>query len=174
MEHIERLRESLPDIARDIKLNLVNVLSQSTLNTDQIWGTAIASAFTTRNKTLSDAVLAQARAAGASDGAIEDGKAAAVLMAMNNVYYRFRHIVGKEDYSQKPARLRMQRINQVTSNKADFELFCIAVSALGNCQACIQSHEATVLEHGLSTDQIHDSVRIAAVINAAATALALV
>jgi alkyl hydroperoxide reductase subunit D len=111
--------------------------------------------------------------AGVDATVIDDARAAAVLMGMNNVYYRFRHLIGKEEYSQKPARLRMLLTTQVASNKPDFELFCLTASAINNCQTCMQSHEAVVLGGGLSTDQVHDAVRIAATIHAAAIALEL-
>lgn len=171
MENLNALRETLPEAARDIRLNLQNVLSPATLNSDQMWGTALACAYAARNEKLLRAVLLDAKAAGVGDAVLEDAKAAAVLMGMNNVYYRFRHIVGKESYSQKPARLRMLRIQQVTSNKVDFELFCMAVSAINNCETCVRSHEHVVVEGGLSEDHVHDAVRIAATINAAAVAL---
>lgn len=170
MEHIEKLRESLPDAAKDIRINLTSVLGASSLTPAQTWGVAVASAYAARNAEVIAATLAEANQAGIGGEVLEDAKAAAILMGMNNIYYRFRHIVGKEEYSQKPARLRMQRISQVTSNKADFELFCLSVSAINNCEACVRSHEATVLEHGLSTDQVHDAVRIASTIHAAAVA----
>ncbi len=171
MEALDRLREGFSDVARDIKLNLPSVLAASTLTKEQAWGTALASSYASRNAELTVAVLADARSLGISEGVIEDAKAAAVLMAMNNVLYRFRHVVGKEEYAQKPARLRMQRLVQVSSSKADLELFSLAVSAINNCQACVQAHEATVLEHGLSTDHVHEAIRIASVISAAALAL---
>ena len=132
---------------------------------------ALSAAYAARNETLTKAVIADAKSAGVEDGVLEDAKAAAILMGMNNVYYRFRHIIGKDEYEQKPARLRMMRLKQVATNQVDFELFCLAVSAVNNCQACVQSHEHVVLEGGLTTDQVHDAVRIAAVINAAAMAL---
>ena len=94
-------------------------------------------------------------------------------MAMNNVYYRFRHMIGKESYDAKPARLRMQRIAKPATSKADFELFCLAVSAINGCEMCIRSHEAAVISGGLTEDHVVDAVRIAAVINAAAVALEL-
>ena len=102
---------------------------------------------------------------------VEDAKAAAALMGMNNVYYRFRHLVGREEYAQKPARLRMQRIAQVATNKADFELFCLAVSAINGCETCIRSHEQVVREGGLNEDQVNDAIRIAATFHGAAVAL---
>jgi len=171
MEQLNQLREQFPDAARDIKINLSNVLVPGALNAAQTWGVAISTAYAARNETLTKAVIADAKSAGIEDGVLEDAKAAAILMGMNNVYYRFRHIIGKEEYEQKPARLRMMRLKQVATNQVDFELFCLAVSAVNNCQACVQSHEHVVLEGGMTTDQVHDAVRIAAVINAAAMAL---
>ncbi len=171
MENLNQLREQLPDAARDIKINLTNVLQPGALNAAQTWGVALSTAYAARNEKLTKALLADAKTAGIEDAVMEDARAAAILMGMNNVYYRFRHLIGKEDYSQKPARLRMMRLNQVTTNKVDFELFCLAVSAVNNCETCIKSHEAVVIEGGLSTDQVHDAVRIAAVIQAAAVAL---
>jgi alkyl hydroperoxide reductase subunit D len=170
MTAIATLSERLPDAARDIKLNLQSVLESSSLNDAQRWGVAVACAIAARNQDLKKAVMEEA--AKKTDAAvIDDGVAAAVLMGMNNVYYRFRHMIGKPAYETKPARLRMQRIVKPATNKADFELFCLAVSAINGCEMCVKSHEKVVLEGGLSEDQVHDAVRIAAVIHAAAIAL---
>ena len=133
---------------------------------------AIASAIATRNERLRDAILHDARA-DVGPEVIDDALAAAALMAMNNVYYRFRHMVGKESYSQMPARLRMQRIARPATNKTDFELFCLAVSAINGCEMCVRSHEDVVVKGGLSEDQVHDAIRIAATINATALSLEL-
>jgi lipoyl-dependent peroxiredoxin subunit D len=67
----------------------------------------------------------------------------------------------------------MQRIAKPLTNKADFELFCLAVSAINNCETCIRSHEDAVVKGGLSEDQIHEAIRIAATINATAVAIEL-
>ncbi|MBL9039776.1 MAG: carboxymuconolactone decarboxylase family protein [Archangium sp.] len=171
MEQLNALREALPDAARDIKINLQNVLQPGALNAAQTWGVAAASAYAARNPKLVAAVLADAKAAGVPDETLEDAKAAAIVMGMNNVYYRFRHAIGKETYSQKPARLRMMRITAVTSNKPDFDLFCMAVSAINFCEACMTAHEKEALDGGLSEDQVHDAVRIASVVHGAAVAL---
>jgi alkyl hydroperoxide reductase subunit D len=97
--------------------------------------------------------------------------AAAALMAMNNVYYRFRHMVGKPVYGEKPAGLRMNRIMQPATNRADFELMSLAVSAINGCEMCVRAHEKTVTEGGLTPDHVNDAVRIAATIYASAVAL---
>jgi lipoyl-dependent peroxiredoxin subunit D len=172
MNAVEELRTSIPEPARDAKLNLQNVLQPGTLTAAQRWGVAIASAVAARNTALRDAILADAKAE-ASPEVIDDALAAASLMAMNNVYYRFRHMVAKDSYSQLPARLRMQRIAKPATNKPDFELFCLAVSAINGCETCIRSHEEAVLLGGLTEGHVHDAVRIAAVVHAAAVSLEL-
>ena len=171
MAGVEAVRGALPEGAKDIKLNLQSVvLGEGTLSADQRWCVAIAAGIAARNPVVRDALVADARAAGVSAEVIDDAVAAAALMAMNNVYYRFRHVIGKASYSQKPARLRMNRIARPATNKADFELVCLAVSAINNCEACVKSHEDAVLKAGLSEDHVHDAIRVAAVVFAAAVA----
>jgi len=92
-------------------------------------------------------------------------------MGMNNVYYRFRHMIGKESYATKPARLRMNWLAKPKGGKADFELFSLAVSAINGCEMCIRSHEQVVTGGGLSEDQVHDAVRVAATLQATAISL---
>jgi alkyl hydroperoxide reductase subunit D len=172
MSAVESLRARIPEFARDIKLNLQSVLQPGTLTTEQRWGVAVASAAAARNRELFDALVADAQAK-VGPAVIDDAMAAASIMAMNNVYYRFRHLIGKASYEEKPARLRMQRIAKPATNKPDFELFCLAVSAINSCELCLRSHEAVVLQGGLTEDHVHDAVRIAAVVNAAAVSLEL-
>jgi alkyl hydroperoxide reductase subunit D len=169
---IDEIRAALPEAAKDIRLNVQSVLATSSLDERLRWGVAVASAIAARNPALRDAVVAEA-AAHVDDAMLDDAKAAAALMAMNNVYYRFRHMVGKDSYSTRPARLRMNRIGQPRTSRAEFELLCLAVSAINGCEACVRSHEAAVVEGGLTEDQVHDAVRIASVLHAAAVALEL-
>jgi alkyl hydroperoxide reductase subunit D len=170
MEAINRLREAMAPFAKDIQLNLSSVLQGGALDDTQRWTVAVACAIAARNPALRDAVLRDA-ATKIGDGALDDAKAAAALMAMNNVYYRFRHMVDKESYGAKAARLRMNRIVQPKTDKVTFELECLAVSAINGCEVCIQSHERAVIEGGLTEDHVHDAVRIAATMRAAAIAL---
>lgn len=170
MSALEVVRQELPEAAKDVRLNLQSVLEATSLTPAQKWGVAIASAIAAKSPRLRDALVADAMAE-VDAGVIEDARAAASLMAMNNVYYRFRHMVSKPSYQMKSPRLRMNRLVQVLGSKADFELISLAVSAIGGCEACVKAHEQAVLEGGLSEDQVHDAVRVAATVNAAATAL---
>jgi len=167
---LEAIRESLPEAARDLKIGLQSVLGAESLTPPQRWGVAVASAFAARNAVLRDAMLAEARAGGADEAVIDDARAAAALMGMNNVFYRSKHMLG-EAYAAKPARLRMQRIAKPAGAKLDFELMCLAVSAINGCEVCLQSHEKTVVDGGLSQDAVVDAIRIAAVVHAVACAL---
>jgi alkyl hydroperoxide reductase subunit D len=170
VEALEALRGAIPDAAKDIRLNLQAVLRGGALSDAQRWGVAAAAAVAARHPGLREAVLAAAEAA-AGPAVVEDGRAAAALMAMNHVYYRFRHMVGKPVYGEKPAGLRMNRLAQPATSRTDFELMALAVSAINGCETCIRAHEQAVTAGGLTPDHVNDAVRIAATIYAAAVAL---
>jgi alkyl hydroperoxide reductase subunit D len=170
MSALESVRELIPEPARDIRLNLQTVMQAGVLSPAQRWGVAVAAAVAARNADVTQAMVTDAlREVGAA--VVDDAQAAAALMAMNNVYYRFRHLVGKPEYAAKPARLRMNRMAQPATNRVDFELFSVAVSAINGCGACLSAHEKAVLDGGLTDEHVHDAVRIAATIQAAAVAL---
>jgi alkyl hydroperoxide reductase subunit D len=102
--------------------------------------------------------------------ALNAARAAASIMAMNNVYYRFTHLVGG-DYPTLPAKLRMNVMAKPGVDKATFELWSLAVSAINGCGMCMESHERAVRQHGLTAEQVQAAVRIAAVVHAVAATL---
>ena len=167
---LDALRDTLPDDLKDIRLNLASVLAGENLAPAQALGTALASARFLRCPPLVEALENDLRA-GLGDAAapvLSDALASAGLMAMNTVYYRFRHMLGKESYEARSPRLRMSRMAQPATSKLDFELMSLGCAALAGCELCIKNHEASLLHLGASEDACHDAVRIAAVINAAA------
>ena len=170
MSALEAIRAEIPEAAKDLRLNLNAVLDAGLLSPSERWGVAIAVALASRSRRLAEALIAS-RPEEVSEKTVEDAVAAASLMGMTNIFYRFRHLVGKPSYEQKPARLRMQRLAKPATSAAAFELFSIAVSAVNACETCVRSHEATLLSHGMTEDQIHDAIRIASVVHGAAVAL---
>ncbi len=56
-------------------------------------------------------------------------------------------------------------------DKADFELWSTAVSAVNGCGACLDAHEGELKKLGLSAQQIQTALRIAAVVNAVSRVL---
>jgi lipoyl-dependent peroxiredoxin subunit D len=168
---MDEIREGFPEAAKDLKLNLQAVLGDSSLLTAaQKYGVALACAAASRCAPLRDA-LARLTRTEAGREVEEDAIAAAALMGMNNILYRFRHMIGNDAYGQMPARLRMNRLAKPASNKADFELFALAVSAINGCEACVRAHEKSILEAGLTETHVHEAIRIAATVHGAAIAL---
>ncbi len=167
MASIEVLLEKVPAYAKDLKLNLGSLLRQPELTQQQLWGTAVASAIASRNPEVLSAVLADANTQ-LTPVALEAAKSAAAIMGMNNIYYRFLHLTENGKYKTIPARLRMNVMRTHGVEQADFELWCTAVSAINNCQACVASHEHEVRAKGISEEAILAAVRIAAVIHALA------
>jgi alkyl hydroperoxide reductase subunit D len=167
---IDTIKAALPEYAKDLKLNLGSVLNQPGMSAQQLWGTAVASAITARNPALLDAVLGEA-SAHLSPVALDAAKAAAAIMAMNNIYYRFTHLVPVEDYRTMPARLRMNVMAKPGVDALDFELWSLAVSAINGCGKCLEAHEEEIVKKGGSRELVQNAVRIAAVIHAVAVTL---
>lgn len=171
METIKALLAELPDEAKDLVVNAERVLRGESLDPLLTWGVAVASAYFIRHPKLTDAVLADATAAGLSQELLSDAKAAASLMGMNTVYFRFRHLMHSEVYNAKPFNLRMTRMQQVATSRLNFELFSIGPAALAGCELCLKAHETAILKDGMNESNIHDAVRIASVLNGIAVAL---
>ena len=167
---IDSIRDQLPDYARDLKLNLGSVLTTQGapgLSEKQIASVALATAIASRNPQLTRAVEHW------SEDKLDDAhrnaaRAAAAIMGMNNIYYRFLHLVEDGEYQTMPARLRMNIIGNPGIDKLDFELLSLAVSAVNGCGMCITSHERKLRDGGISREMIQSAIRIASVIHAVA------
>ncbi len=167
---LANLAQTLPDYAKDLRLNLSSLLNDAGLTDQQKYGTLLACA----NATGVQPLIAEAEveaAAKLSPEAVTAAKAAAAIMAMNNVYYRFTHLASNPEYKTLPARLRMNVIGAPGIDKADFELFCLAVSAINGCGACVDSHEKVLQQHGVTSATIQTAVRLASVVNAVGAVL---
>lgn len=166
--NLETLKTALPDYAKDLKLNLSKLSNETSLNDQQKWGTFLACAFAVGEPKTIQALV------GETEGRLtpEAAKAAAAIMAMNNVYYRFTHLVNNEVFLTTPAKLRMTVIGAPGIEKPDLELYCMAVSAVNGCGKCMDAHEDELRTAGFTTEQIQASVRIGAVVNTVARTLA--
>ena len=170
---IDGIRDALPDYARDLKLNLGSVLTATGapgLGEKQIWSIALASAIAARNTGFARDIEAQAKAH-LTEVEVEGAKAAAAIMGMNNIYYRFLHLVEDSEYQSMPARLRMNVIANHGIDRLDFELISLAVSAVNGCGLCVTSHEKKLRAHEVSREAIQSAVRIAATVHAVAVTL---
>jgi alkyl hydroperoxide reductase subunit D len=170
---MDAIRDRIPDYARDLRLNLSSVLTPQGapgLSESQLWMTALASAIAARSPALVHAIEAEA-VAKLQPAELEAARAAAAIMGMNNVYYRFLHLVEDEEYSRLPARLRMNVLGNPGVAKADFELVSLAVSAVNGCGKCVLAHERVLRQHEVGREAVQSAARIAAVIHAVAGVL---
>ncbi|HEX5489294.1 MAG TPA: carboxymuconolactone decarboxylase family protein [Rhodanobacteraceae bacterium] len=170
---LERIKTGLPDYAKDLRLNLESVLGEGGspgLSQKQIALVALASAIASRNEPLTGAV-AQFASEHLEPKELDGARAAAAIMAMNNIYYRFLHLVDNDEYGTLRAGLRMNVIGNPGCDKLDFELASLAVSAINGCGSCVASHERTLRKHDVSAQAVQSAARIAAVIHAVAVTL---
>ena len=170
MTTLSDIRSGLPDYAKDLRLNLESVLGEAGapgLTDRQIRAIALAAAVASRHAPLVGAV--ESHAAGLlTDAEIAGARAAAAMMAMTNVYYRFTHLASNKEYATLRTGLRMNVMANPGIDKASFELASLAVSAINGCGMCMDSHEKVLREHGISAQGVQSAVRIAAVVHAVA------
>ncbi len=167
---VEKIVELIPDYAKDLRLNLTSVLRQTELTEQQLWGTVAACAMASRNGLLIEELLPEAKSHLAPE-AYQAAKSAAAIMGMNNIYYRFGHLTTNPKYAEMPAKLRMNVIRTHGSSPVDFELWCLAVSAIHGCGTCVDSHERVLREKGVGEDAVLVSVRVASILHAIALVL---
>ncbi|WP_068310692.1 carboxymuconolactone decarboxylase family protein [Polycladidibacter hongkongensis] len=167
---IDSLKAALPDFAKDVRLNLGSMATDESLSNQQKYGLFVACAISSRNQQVREALIAEA-APHLTAEALEAAKAAATIMGMNNIYYRFVHLSSNEQYKTMPAKLRMNIIGKPGVDKVDFELWSLAVSAINGCGMCIDSHEAILRKAGVTAEMVQTAVRFAAIIQSAAIAL---
>lgn len=168
MTWVDTLKDSLPEYAKDIKLNLDSVINRSTFDADYASALALAAAVQTGN-----AKLIQFIAAGVTDE-VERNAAltAGAIMAQNNVWYPYLEMLGDPNVSGLPAQLRMNSIaSHGGTTKAKFESYALIASIIGKCHFCVGGHADTLRQEGYSSEQLRDLGRIAATINALAKIL---
>ena len=166
---IENLKSGLPEFAKDLKLNLGSLARSTELSEQQLWGTFLATAAATRSATVLSEIADEARGH-LSDEAFNAALGAASIMAMNNVSYRAKEFLG-EDYTQVRMGLRMNIIANPGVEKADFELWSMAVSTINGCENCTAAHDAVIRKEGLTKEQAWEAVKIAATVAGVAQAV---
>jgi len=167
MDFLISLKDRMPEHAKDIRLNLDSVIARSSLAPEDALGCALAAAFAAKSKPLTDLLKANTPPAEAYAALT-----AATLMGMNNVWYPYVEMADDEDLKTVRPELRMNAY--ATSGGVDkkkFEAYALAASIVGKCHYCVKSHYALLKQEGLTTQQLRDIGRIAAVVNAAAQVL---
>ncbi len=157
---------------KDLKINVGNVLSNAQhLTKKESYLLALSVAINEKYDLLKISFTNLAKTEGASDAEIAEIVACTSLMNTNNVFYRFRHFMKKEFYSNQPAGIKMSIMMNPVLGKAFFELVSLVVSSINGCEMCVTSHEQSVLQHGYSESKIFEAVKLGAIIKGLITVL---
>jgi alkyl hydroperoxide reductase subunit D len=160
--------QSIPEYAKDTKLNIDAVIKRSTLPVEEAEAVAVAAAFATGNSKFWTWLHAQLANRQEADAALT----AASLMAMNNTWYPYVEMADDANLKGLPAQLRMNAIStHGGTTKARFEAYSLAASIVGKCHFCVKAHYETLKKEGYTVEQLRDIGRIASVINAVAKVL---
>jgi alkyl hydroperoxide reductase subunit D len=166
---VDQLKETIPDYAKDTRLNIDAVIKRSTLAAEEAEACALAAAFATGNTKVWTWIQSQI----ADQKEAEAAVTAASLMAMNNVWYPYVEMAEDSNLSGLPAQLRMNAIaTHGGTTRARFEAYSLAASIVGKCHFCVKAHYETLKKEGYSVEQLRDIGRIAAVITAVARVMA--
>lgn len=162
---VDQIKESLPDYAKDARLNIDAVIKRSTLPVEEAEAIALAATFATGNTKLWTWMYTVLANKTEADAAIT----AATLMAQNNVWYPFVEMADDENLKGLPAQLRMNAIaTHGGTTKARFEAYSLAASIVGKCHFCVKAHYDTLKKEGYTVEQLRDIGRIASVMNSVA------
>lgn len=166
---VDALKEqSIPDYAKDTKLNIDAVVKRSTLPVEEAEAVALAAAFATGNSKLWTWIHSQLADRKEAEAALT----AASIMAQNNVWYPYVEMADDEQLKGLPAQLRMNAIStHGGTTKARFEAYSLAASIVGKCHFCVKAHYDTLKAEGYTVEQLRDIGRIAAVMNSVAKVL---
>ena len=168
MTCVDQIKDSLPEYAKDIKLNLDAVINRSSIDAEHATYISIAAAFATGNGKLLAFITANANDEVEKNAALTAG----AIMAQNNVWYPFIEMADDVNLKGLPAQLRM---NAITSHggttKGKFEAYSLASSIVGKCHFCVKAHYETLKEEGYTVEQLRDIGRISSTINALAKIL---
>jgi alkyl hydroperoxide reductase subunit D len=150
-------------VARDLRLNLKRLLEESSLSKSEALLALLATAVSTENSELVGHAREKLAALGTPAEQIQEAAESAAIMGMLNTYYRFKHMLGKDD-EYGSAGLRMTSLAKPALGKEQFEMLALAVSVVNGCQTCVKSHEQVLRDAGVGADRIHDLARLAAVV----------
>jgi alkyl hydroperoxide reductase subunit D len=163
---LEQVKASIPDHAKDIKLNLDAVINRSGLDPVDTHAIAYASAIAAGNGGLAFEIEHNGPLFTAEKER-EAAKTAAALMGMNNIYYPFVEMTQDPDLKGLPPGLRMNAYaTHGGVSKKKFEMYALAASIVGKCHFCVKNHYDVLKKEGMTVQELQMVGKIASVINA--------
>jgi alkyl hydroperoxide reductase subunit D len=167
MSWVDRVKESIPDHAKDIKLNLDAVMNRSGLDAVDAHACAFAAAVSAGNGDLAFHIDNDPQSPLKDSDESKAAKTAAALMGMNNMYYPFVEMADDPDLKGLPPGLRMNAYaTHGGVSKKKFEMYALAASIVGKCHFCVKNHYDNLRKEGMTVQELQAVAKIASVINA--------
>lgn len=163
---VDQVKESIPDHAKDIKLNIDSVINRSPFDPVDTHAIAYVAALASGNGGLAFEIEMNSPLFNAETER-EAAKTAAALMGMNNIWYPFVEMCDDPALKGLPAGLRMNAYaTSGGTSKKKFEMYTLAASIIGKCHFCVKSHYENLKKEGLTVQELQHIGKIAAVVNA--------
>src|SRR5918995_1133029 len=128
-DHIRLLSQTNSRYLRDIKMNVNSALQAVTLVKKEAYLIALAVAINEKNTALEKLFASNAKTEGATDEELAEILSCTSLLSANNVYYRFRHFMKDDYYTNAQSGIRMGIMANPITGKEFFELVSLVVSA---------------------------------------------
>lgn len=164
-EGLRKIAKAETRYAKDLKANVQRALNNTELSPKESAFIGLSVSVNDRSNSGIELFTALSKKHGATDDEIAEVYSCTSLLAMNTVFYKFRHMmVDKEFYSKSPAGIKMSVVGKPILGKAFFELLSLVVSTLNGCEQCVRSHEKSALQHGCSEIRVYEAIKSASII----------
>lgn len=138
---IDRLKDRIPDFAMDVRLNLAPMIADEALSSQSKYGLLLASAIAIRNPIVTAGRNGQRRRRGDDASGDGSGEIRSIRHGDEQLLLPLVHLASNPEYKTMPAWLRMNWLGNPRVDRADFELWAPAVTAINGWGACMDDHE---------------------------------
>ncbi len=167
------LKNNIPDFAKDVKLNFSSLIINSEYDEELVYGCAYASSLAIGDNNITSVFEEECRNR-FGRGFIKSVKATVVLMALNNVWYKFRDSMTTTEMKMAPQKMSVNIMaNHAGLDKIFFESLSLCVSAINGCSFCVKVHSDLLLENEKTKEYVFNIGRIASVISSLSKAFSL-
>ena len=167
------LKNSIPDFAKDVKLNLSSLVMNSEYDEELVYGCAYASSLTIGDDYIASVFEEECRNR-FGPKFINSVKATVTIMSLNNVWYKYRDSMPTTEMKMAPQKMRVNIMaNHAGLDKILFESMSLCVSAINGCTFCVKAHSDLLLENEKTKEYIFNIGRIASVIFSLSKAFSL-
>ena len=167
------LKNSIPDFAKDVKLNLSSLVMNSEYDEELVYGCAYASSLAIGDKDIASVFEEECRNRFGSEFN-ESVKATVTVMSLNNVWYKYRDSMPTTEMKMAPQKMRVNIMaNHAGLEKILFESLSLCVSAINGCTFCVKAHSDLLLENDKTKEYVFNIGRIASVISSVSKAFSL-